>query len=276
MSDLFKRKFIVILAACASLFYVSNVHAEYTIITGSYAHIELAEKRLHDPAFSMLNAYLLRSKSGQYVARVAVGCYPSPEAARLAIPAVRKAGAKGVWLLDVGSKCRSGTKSAGRATSALRLRDGVYRGHSHRKARRRAPLLEARTAEPSDGIRQVAAAKDKPEIAPGGQEQPAVILADAGETRSSAPSATGSEIWSDSSSPFRPVKWLYKKGKAVAYTSGINPATFKQAKSSCYMIRNFKVASIDDIIPPSGIGNYEFQSEGGTCYVAYIYYSVEG
>ena len=101
-----------------TLFSASNAYAQLTIITGSYSQVDLAKKRLDDPAFKALGAYLLHSRSQQYAARVAVGCFASPELAKQALIDVRAAGAKGVWLLDVGSRCKAKGAQAGRAASA--------------------------------------------------------------------------------------------------------------------------------------------------------------
>ena len=252
-----------------TLFYASNSYAQLTIITGSYSQVDLAKKRLDDPAFKALGAYLLHSRSQQYAARVAVGCFASPELAKQALIDVRAAGAKGVWFLDVGSRCKAKGAQTGRAASAAGSSHPI---HQSRNITKRILIKNAKPdvavqSKNGDGAEaNSGAVLIKREVAESEMMSPSLPV-----TKTIPSPAPSSENHQGPPLNFHPSRWLYKKGVAVAFTSGINPAVFKQAKSPCYIIKNYRVTSIVGIEPPASIEKYEFQADGNTCYTAHIY-----
>lgn len=275
------KKVLLVMTVCLSMVTACNAHAKLTVITGSYAHIENANKRIASPEFSRLGAFLLRTKSQQYAARVAVGCFDSKDQAKLSITDVLKAGAKGVWLLEVGDLCVTHKDKvdlvSGKPPYPASLTSKVVKKVvAVKKTDRPASKVVVKTktvVPPSMTVAPMESATNPASDVAVPDEKPPVIQIQEVSGESSAQDAVTRDIELPQKPPssWHPSKWLYKKGDAVAFTSGINPATFKQAKSNCYVMKNFHVKTVNDASPPPGIEDYEFLSDGNTCYIAYIY-----
>jgi hypothetical protein len=71
---------------------------------------------------------------------------------------------------------------------------------------------------------------------------------------------------------FTPVRWDSKKAARVAFTSGENPTSFVDQNAGCREIKRISVKTLDGIVAPENLADYEFAGKlGNRCLRAFIY-----
>lgn len=248
----FKKTALLIISITA-LFAANQASAFVTIITGSYSEqgYSKAEARLAEPAFIKLGAFKLPTRSRSFKVRVAVGCYNSIESATKEMQAVRDAGAKGIWLLDIGNKCVSPKflkTSMPKKTASLE---------------KAAVIIEKKALEKKAILEKTASLV---------MSKKTIAISDSGENNSP------NIIYIDDV-PFKPTKWKTHDGTAIAYTSGANIIDYyAPPKGQCMSIIEHRVASFDSVKPPTERSDYQGVNENHQvyysapiCYFAHVY-----
>ena len=272
---------------CTFMFlFPSLAEARITIITGSYSSegLHLASERVRSPAFSNLGAYIIHSKSREFAARVAVGCFESEPEARKVLPAVLMAGAKGVWLLHVSSCGKSigggveknpvrhlSVRTAGSTVSYPLHLDARVGKAAHIRIDQPNHTSVATIASNTIADPPTAAASSSLPI----NRSRVVNNAAPSETGLQAPSKAENVARNNVSElskagnvdgnnapdlsearnenrpqekPFTPARWVSKDGTSVAFTSGKNPSIFTHrddnGRQSCLIAKRIYVPDL--------------------------------